>query len=100
MRGNPIRELIPDDLYFKLKAKGFLNERAIRDHYLKKRFHFLRSRYSSREIFSRLQHEFPYLSEDTIRKIIYSKNSGDFNRESGADEVETFRYPHLVLSEP
>lgn len=100
MRGNPIREFIPDDLYFKLKANGFLNERTIRDYYLKKRFHFLRSRYSSREIFSRLQCEFPYLSEDTIRKIIYSKNITTFNRESGADEDPALRYPQLVLSEP
>jgi hypothetical protein len=100
MRGNPIREFIPDDLYFKLKAKGFLNERAIRDYYLKKRFHFLHSRYSSREIFSRLQREFSYLSEDTIRKIIYSKNNTGFNWESSADEEAAFRYPHLVFSEP
>ncbi len=38
MRGNPLREFIPDHLYHELNAKGFLNERAIRDYYLKKRF--------------------------------------------------------------
>jgi hypothetical protein len=74
MRGNPIPEIIPDHIYFLLESKGFLNERTIRDYYLKKRFYQLRRHHSAREIFSILQSEFPYLCEDTIRKIIYSKN--------------------------
>jgi hypothetical protein len=74
MCGNPIREFIPDHLYDELNAKGFLNERAIRDYYLKKRFIELRSEYTPREIFSLLQEEFPYICEDTIRKIIYTRN--------------------------
>lgn len=77
MRGNPLREFIPDHLYYELNEKGFLNERAIRDYYLKKRFFELRTDYTPREIFSLLQKEFPYICEDTIRKIIYSRNHSD-----------------------
>ena len=77
MCGNPIREFIPDHLYHELNAKGFLNERAIRDYYLKKRFIELRSEYTPRKIFSLLQEEFPYICEDTIRKIIYTRNGID-----------------------
>lgn len=73
MRGNPIPEFIPDKLYFVLKSMGFLNERSIRDYYLKKKFNNLRSRYSRREIFGILQKEFPYICEDTIRKIVYTR---------------------------
>lgn len=73
MRGNPIPEFIPDKLYFVLKSMGFLNERSIRDYYLKKKFNNLRSRYSRREIFVILQKEFPYICEDTIRKIVYTR---------------------------
>ena len=73
MRGNPISEFIPDDLYFTLKSMGFLDERTIRDYYLKKKFEQLRSQYSPRQIFRILQKEFPYICEDTIRKIIYTR---------------------------
>ncbi len=74
MRGNPLHEIIPDDLFYKLKTKGFLNERAVRDFYMKKRFEDLKKEYPPKKIFSLLQQEFPYLSVDTVRKIIYSKN--------------------------
>lgn len=73
MRGNPIPEFIPDKLYFLLKSMGFLNERSIRDYYLKKKFNTLRTKYSRKEIFGILQKEFPYICEDTIRKIIYTR---------------------------
>jgi len=83
MRGNPIHEFIPDDLYVTLKSMGFLDERTIRDYYLKKKFDDLRSQYTPREIFRILQKEFPYICEDTIRKIIYSRRlsirEDDFN---------------------
>lgn len=74
MRGNPLRELVPDEFFFILREKGFLNERAVRDYYMKKRFEELKSRHQPKEIFSILQREFPYLSEDTVRKIIYTRN--------------------------
>jgi hypothetical protein len=78
MRGNPLREFIPDDLYFQLKEKGFINERAVRDFYMKKRFEELKSYHQPKDIFTILQQEFPYLSEDTVRKIIYSRNGFEY----------------------
>jgi len=77
MRGNPISEYISDDLYFDLMEKGFLNERAIRDFYLKKQFSSLRRHHTPQQIFSLLHKEFPYICEDTIRKIIYTRNGMD-----------------------
>jgi hypothetical protein len=77
MRGNPISEFISDKLYFDLMAKGFLNERAIRDFYLKKQFNEMRTRHTPQQIFSLLHEEFPYICEDTIRKIIYTRNEMD-----------------------
>jgi len=75
MRGNPIREFIPDHWYYSLKSMGFLDERTIRDYYLKKKFENLRTQYSPRQIFGILQKEFPYICEDTIRKIIYTRRN-------------------------
>ncbi|HFE63809.1 MAG TPA: hypothetical protein ENK14_05245 [Caldithrix sp.] len=74
MRGNPLQEFIPDELFFKLQTKGFLNERAVRDFYMKKRFEALKKTIPPKKIFSMLQAEFPYLSVDTVRKIIYTRN--------------------------
>ncbi len=73
MRGNPLREFIPDELFYKLQEKGFLNERAVRDYYMKKQFEKLRKHHQPKRIFEMLQQEFPYLSVDTVRKIIYSR---------------------------
>lgn len=78
MRGNPLREFLPDEFFFELKEKGFLNERAVRDYYMKKQFEALRHQYPAKQIFEKLQREFPYLSVDTVRKIIYSKDSFSF----------------------
>ena len=78
MRGNPIREFLPDEFYYLLKEKGFINERAVRDFYMKKRFEELKIYHPPKDIFSILQKEFPYLSEDTVRKIIYSRNGFEY----------------------
>jgi IS30 family transposase len=42
---------------------------------LKKKFENLRAQYSPRQIFGILQKEFPYICEDTIRKIIYTRRN-------------------------
>jgi len=78
MRGNPLQDFIPDELFFRLKSKGFLNERAVRDYYMKQRFENLKKSHPPKRIFSILQEEFPYLSVDTVRKIIYSRNGFQF----------------------
>jgi hypothetical protein len=74
MRGNPLYKFISNEIYEILWSEGFLNERAIRDYYLKQQFQKLKKKHSPREIFMMLREEFPYLSVDTVRKIIYSKN--------------------------
>jgi len=74
MRGNPLREFVPDEIFFFLKEKGFLNDAAVGDYYLKKRFEDLKKSCRPKDIFEMLQAEVPYLSVDTVRKIIYSRN--------------------------
>ncbi|MEJ2634853.1 MAG: hypothetical protein P8184_06120 [Calditrichia bacterium] len=78
MRSNPLQEFIPDELFFTLKSKGFINERAVRDYYMKKRFEDMKEHHPPKAIFHMLQKEFPYLSVDTVRKIIYSRNGFQF----------------------
>ncbi|GAB4364247.1 MAG: hypothetical protein Kow0042_02690 [Calditrichia bacterium] len=81
MRGNPLRQFISDELFHKLKSNGFLNERAVRDFYMKKRFESLKKKHPPKEIFQMLQEEFPYLSVDTVRKIIYTRNGYSYSAE-------------------
>lgn len=78
MRGNPLHEFISDELFRKLESKGFLNDRAVRDYYMKKRFEVLKKSHPPKKIFEMLQQEFPYLSVDTVRKIIYSRNGFNY----------------------
>lgn len=73
MSGNPLEKYLEDDLFHLLLKKGFLNERAIRDLYIKERYNHLKVRSRPKDIFQNIQKEFPYLSIETIRKIIYSK---------------------------
>lgn len=79
MRGNPLQEYLDDKLFNLLLRKGFLNERAVRDLYIKNRFEQLKERTSPKDIFQIIQREFSYLSTETIRKIIYSKKCFDSN---------------------
>lgn len=73
MRGNPLQKYLDDNSFQKLLEKGFLNERAIRDLYIKNRFDQLKEKTRPKEVFQIIQEEFSYLSVETIRKIIYSK---------------------------
>lgn len=79
MRGNPLHEYVDDKLFHLLLKKGFLNERAVRDLYIKKRFDQLKKQAAPKEIFQILQKEFSYLSVETIRKIIYSNKCFNSN---------------------
>ena len=73
MRSNPLRDYLDDDLFRQLWEKGFLNERAIRDHYIREKFNLLKNRHKPKAIIELLQREFGYLSTETIRKIVYSR---------------------------
>ncbi len=71
--GNPLKGILEDRLFTELLEKGFLNERAVRDHYIKQRFAQLKNQYKPKDAFRIIQKEFPYLSVDTVRKIVYSR---------------------------
>lgn len=75
MPGNMLKDFIDDEAYGKLKKMGFLNERAVRDYYIRKRFNSLRNQSKPRQIIKELQKEFPYLAIDSIRKIAYTKTA-------------------------
>ena len=74
MRGNPLKDFVDDGLFSLLWDKGFLNERAIRDHYIREKFCELKSEQKPKEIIAELQREFPYLSVETVRKIVYTRD--------------------------
>jgi hypothetical protein len=70
--GNPIPELINDDIYDLLNSRGLINEKSVRDYLIKKRFKDMRSsKMRASEAIDRLRAEYPYLQFDTIRKIVY-----------------------------
>ena len=73
MRGNPLQQYLDDRSFHSLLKRGFLNERAIRDLYIKNRYGQLKENARPKEIFEIIREEFSYLSVETIRKIIYSK---------------------------
>jgi hypothetical protein len=70
--GNPIPELINDEVYSLLHRRGLINEKSVRDYLIKKRFKNLRdSKIRASEAIDSLREEYPYLQFDTIRKIVY-----------------------------
>lgn len=73
MRGNPLKAFLSDEQFQDLMQKGFLNERAVRDHYIREQFARMKNETRPKEIIHQLQAEFPYLSIDTVRKIVYSR---------------------------
>lgn len=70
---NPLEEFLDDGKFRELWDLGFLNERAIRDYYIRKKFWALKNDQKPKQIFTELQTEFSYLSVETIRKIVYSR---------------------------
>ena len=70
---NPLRDLISDDIYNLLESRGFLNQKSVRDHIIRKKFELLKSeKINVFEAISIIQKEYPYLQTDTIRKIVYN----------------------------
>lgn len=68
---NPVADILPDDLFFKLRTLGLINEKGIRDLEIKKKFRELRNEMTAAEVIEYLRSEYPYLQYDTIRKIVY-----------------------------
>lgn len=70
--GNPLAELISDEIYSLLSRRGLIDEKSLRDYILRKKFKSLRSKkVNASNAIEKLCEEYPYLQFDTIRKIVY-----------------------------
>lgn len=70
---NPIREIIPDDVFATLARLNLLNKKVLRDFQIKKHYLILRdSGMKSNDAIEHILQAYPYLQFDTVRKIIYS----------------------------
>lgn len=70
---NPISDLISDEIYDLLLARGLIHERAVRDYKIRKKFKQLRAqKFRTGDAIDTLREEYPYLQFDTIRKIVHN----------------------------
>lgn len=70
--GNPLSELISDEIYDLLNSRGLIDEKSVRDYIIRRKFKAMRSRkISAGAAIELLRDEYPYLQFDTIRKIVY-----------------------------
>ncbi|MBI2419136.1 MAG: hypothetical protein HYV28_14800 [Ignavibacteriales bacterium] len=69
---NPLAELISDDIYELLTEHGLIDDKAVRDYQIRKKFKNMRAgKVSAGDAIDTLREEYPYLQFDTIRKIVY-----------------------------
>jgi len=69
---NPLSDLISDEIYDLLDAHGLIDEKAVRDYQIRKRFKQLRAtKVSAGDAIDTIREDYPYLQFDTIRKIVY-----------------------------
>ncbi len=69
---NPLSELISDDIFELLDSHGLIDDKAVRDYQIRKKFKQLRSgKVSAGDAIDVIRQEYPYLQFDTIRKIVY-----------------------------
>ncbi len=72
---NPLSELISDEVYELLSEHGLVDEKAVRDYQIRKKFKQLRAnKISAGDAIDSIREEYPYLQFDTIRKIVYQIN--------------------------
>ena len=70
---NPIRQILPDDLFRMLLDLNLINRKVLRDFEIKREYKMMRRRgLKSQEAIDALLAAYPYLQFDTVRKIIYS----------------------------
>ena len=70
---NPISNLISDEIYELLESRGLINERAVRDYIIRKKFKSLRAqKLRTGDAIDSTREEYPYLQFDTIRKIVHN----------------------------
>ncbi len=73
--GNPLAELISDDVYDVLETHNLLNEKSVRDFQIRRKFRYMREEdVPAYDAIEQLRDEYPYLQFDTIRKIVYKLN--------------------------
>ena len=69
---NPVSDLISDEIYDLLDSQGLIDEKAVRDYQIRKKFKQLRaSKVSAGDAIDSIREDYPYLQFDTIRKIVY-----------------------------
>ena len=69
---NPLSELISDYIFDLLDSHGLIDDKAVRDYQIRKKFKQLRSgKFSAGDAIDAIREEYPYLQFDTIRKIVY-----------------------------
>jgi len=74
---NPIPELISDETFNELNLKHFLHETALRDYCMRRDFKAMRKTNRKPVVMDLLQLQYPYLSIDSIRKIVNSELKQD-----------------------
>lgn len=70
---NPIPELIPDSVFTELKQKHSIQETALRDYCMRRDYKEMRKTNRKQIVLDLLQAQYPYLSIDSIRKIVNSE---------------------------
>ena len=69
---NPLSDLVSDDIYELLDSHGVIDEKAVRDYQIRRRFKQLRAtKISAGDAIDTIRQDYQYLQFDTIRKIVY-----------------------------
>ena len=69
---NPISDLISDEIYELLESNGLIDQKAVRDYQIRKKFKQLRAtKISAGDAIDTIREDYQYLQFDTIRKIVY-----------------------------
>jgi hypothetical protein len=69
---NPLSDLISDDIYELLDSNRVIDEKAVRDYQIRKKFKQLRAtKISAGDAIDTIREDYQYLQFDTIRKIVY-----------------------------
>jgi hypothetical protein len=69
---NPLSDLISDEIYELLESQGLIDDKAVRDYQIRKKFKQLRAgKVSAGDAIDTIREDYPYLQFDTIRKIVY-----------------------------
>jgi hypothetical protein len=69
---NPLSDLISDDIYELLDSHRLIDEKAVRDYQIRKKFKQLRAtKISAGDAIDTIRKDYLYLQFDTIRKIVY-----------------------------